>query len=546
VDKDKVLIMPRNIAAVDFHYSHTHQSRSGKTAKYKRLLGELLRASTNLAYEDSAEQRTRAENVIANTLEKITAIWDEITKGVTVASPRKSPRLDITSITSSSSSSRPIKPLLTVARIETLLAEEKELKRQRVVSEIKEHPVDDVIDMTGETTRVLIKGKRRKLSTDAWRNGNVAFDYEKQPRLTLTPDRRTPLNALLNAKLPTIPVFSWSRFGHVDIVGDGNCLFHCLTMGLRGMHNTTFAQELRTRVQKYINSNNGFSKCYVENNINQHLTIMMARHIVKEPRWENELLDRLGDVTDDRTLDQWRLLHHAVNFKTEDIQIPFFTKLIAKCVTETYAKQVGTWRRTASETGDDFIPLFVVAQLYDVGFAVWRNATLDADDDVKIKFMQFVYRTSENAGLHGFPVINILYSPKGSVYENCYLQIGHYSLLTDKQCYYSHYGADPILSRPAVAIHTWTPTKTVHDIMDQNDRQVLLMRKRVMLFQHSGNYAPWNRFWWLRCARRRITGLLKQHKDQLAKKLLELIIQVETNPDMALPSKPTFAPLPEA
>ena len=82
--------------------------------------------------------------------------------------------------------------------------------------------------------------------------------------------------------------------------------------------------------------------------------------------------------------------------------------------------------------------------------------------------------------------------------------------------------------------------------MDQNDRQVLLMRKRVMLFQHSGNYAPWNRFWWLRCARHRITGLLKQHKDQLAKKLLELIIQVETNPDMALPSKPTFAPLPEA
>jgi hypothetical protein len=367
----------------------------------------------------------------------------------------------------------------------------------------------DVLDMTMDVPRIPLKPKRSKAGSEAWKLPQCLWDQAKAP--VSSPHINLPQNPwqILNAKLQQKPIFNWTRYGHQSISGDGNCLFNCLSFMLKGHEDIAVAKQLRRDVSAFINKLRGFTKCTTDGTFTGNITMRMAVHISKQPKLEQYFLQRVGPIIDDTKLNEWRLHHHVINFETGEINTPFFSRLIAKSVVETYSARVAEWRTSATDLGDDTLPLQVMAHMYDVGFIVWRNATFDPEDDIKVKFDQFIYRTVEHHGRIGFPVLNILYSPPGTVYENFILNIGHYSILTDKFSYFSHFGDDGVItSFPDINTYVWSPTKTVHDIRDSNDYAVLRVRRSLLLYQHNGDASVWDRYWWINCARRKVSALL--------------------------------------
>ena len=208
--------------------------------------------------------------------------------------------------------------------------------------------------------------------------------------------------------------------------------------------------------------------------------------------------------------------------------------------------RVAEWRTNATDLGDDTTPLQVMAHLYNVGFIVWRNATFDPEDDIKIKFDQFIYRTVEHNARIGFPILNILYSPPGTVYENFIFNIGHYSILTDKLSYFSQFGDDGITtSFPSILPHAWNPTKTVHDIRDLNDYAVLRIKRSLLLYQHNNDTHKWDRYWWINCVRRKVSALFSAEQDEEASTLLQQVVKMERDTSSSISNHPIFAPLPD-
>jgi hypothetical protein len=547
VDFSKLIIMPRNIKASDFHHGYKiHQTKTARKKKYTKLLNDFEYEVSVQVTDSSLEEQAYSVLRVTEAARQLKEYWAEIINGPDVrVSPRRQNQ------TTSSNNTRiwmmPEDTIQEDATSTAYIKQEVNINTSMLNKPEKYTDVlTDVIDMTMETTRVPIKQKRSKAAFEAWKSPQCIWDQNKAPHRSPNADMQQDPHYILNAKLQQKPTFNWTRYGHQPITGDGNCLFNCLSFMLRGREDEDVAKQLRKEVAGFINKLKGFAKCTTDGTVTGNVTMRMAVHISKQPKLRETFLQRVGPIVDDSKLNEWRLHHHAINFETGEINIPFFSKLIAKSTVETYSTRVAEWRTSATDLGDDTIPLQVMAHLHDVGFIVWRNATFDPEDDIKIKYDQFIYRTVEHHGRIGFPVLNVLYSPPGTVYENFILNIGHYSILTDKFSYFSHFGDDGIItSFPSISPHVWNPSKTVHDIRDSNDYAVLRIKKLLLLQQNNNDTHVWDRFWWVNCARRKVSELLLAEKDEQASTLLQQVIAVERDANSNIPSSPEFEPLPD-
>ena len=546
VDFSKYIVMPRNIKNTDFHPGYsTHQSITAKKKKYLKLLQKLETNAVLQATDPSPEEQAESVVRVTDSIQELKECWTDIITGPDV---RTSPRRQ-SQTTSSSGMSMLVGMGDEDKEVTTDMVNIKQESKTNIARKPEKYTdvLADVIDMTMDVPRIPLKPKRSKAGSEAWKLPQCLWDQAKAP--VSSPHINLPQNPwqILNAKLQQKPIFNWTRYGHQSISGDGNCLFNCLSFMLKGHEDIAVAKQLRRDVSAFINKLRGFTKCTTDGTFTGNITMRMAVHISKQPKLEQYFLQRVGPIIDDTKLNEWRLHHHVINFETGEINTPFFSRLIAKSVVETYSARVAEWRTSATDLGDDTLPLQVMAHMYDVGFIVWRNATFDPEDDIKVKFDQFIYRTVEHHGRIGFPVLNILYSPPGTVYENFILNIGHYSILTDKFSYFSHFGDDGVItSFPDITTYVWNPTKTVHDIRDSNDYAVLRVRRSLLLYQHNGDVSVWDRYWWINCARRKVSALLLAEQDEEASTLLQQVVALEQDATMPLPTEPVFAPLPPA
>ena len=109
---------------------------------------------------------------------------------------------------------------------------------------------------------------------------------------------------------------------------------------LQGREDIVVARQLRREVAAFINKLKGFVKCTTDGTFTGNITLKMAVHISKQPKLEQYFLQRVGPVIDHSKLNEWRLHHYVINFETGDINQPFFSRLIAKSVVETYSARV--------------------------------------------------------------------------------------------------------------------------------------------------------------------------------------------------------------
>ena len=66
-----------------------------------------------------------------------------------------------------------------------------------------------------------------------------------------------------------------------------------------------------------------------------------------------------------------------------------------------------------------------------------------------------------------------------------------------------------------------------------------------MLKQNNNDTHVWDRFWWVNCARRKVSELLLAEQDEQASRLLQQVIAVERDANSNIPSDPAFEPLPD-
>ena len=119
--------------------------------------------------------------------------------------------------------------------------------------------------------------------------------------------------------------------------------------------------------------------------------------------------------------------------------------------------------------------------------------------------------------------------------------MGHYSILTDKFLYFSHFGNDDaVTSFPSIAPHIWNPIKSVHDIQDLNDYAVLRMKRTLLLYLHNNDTTKWEHYWWINCAKREISELLLAEQDEEAFGLLQQVVLLDRDPNSLIPSEPSF------
>ena len=96
--------------------------------------------------------------------------------------------------------------IFTTPRIEAFLAEGKELKKSKMKKLLKLQECSSKIRVVKQR---LMLGKMPTL----------ILVIKQEPAITNAPDLRLNLNCLTNTKLLNIRMFSWKRFGHVDITG---------------------------------------------------------------------------------------------------------------------------------------------------------------------------------------------------------------------------------------------------------------------------------------------------------------------------------------
>jgi hypothetical protein len=85
----------------------------------------------------------------------------------------------------------------------------------------------------------------------------------------------------------------------------------------------------------------------------------------------------------------------------------------------------------------------------------------------------------------------------------------------------------------------------VHDIQDLNDYAVLRMKRTLLLYLHNNDTTKWERYWWINCARRKISELLLAEQDEETFGLLQQVVLMERDPNSLIPSESSIEPLPE-
>ena len=246
VDYNKLIVMPHNIKTSDFHQDYRiHQTITAKKRKYNKLLKRLetdaLLQATDPSPEEQADSATRVNQCVNEPKE----CWMEITSGPEVrVSPRRQGQEKSSNTINRSS--------MTSSNTEVSTTNTTYIKQEKDAIQNAPRKPDsytdvlaEIIDMTMETTRVPIKPKRSKAAQEVWRPPQCLWDINRAPTRSPHVGLLQESQYILNAKLKQRPVFTWSRYAHQPITGDGNCLFNCLSFMLTGFEDTGKAKQLR-------------------------------------------------------------------------------------------------------------------------------------------------------------------------------------------------------------------------------------------------------------------------------------------------------------
>ena len=131
------------------------------------------------------------------------------------------------------------------------------------------------------------------------------------------------------------------------------------------------------------------------------------------------------------------------------------------------------------------MPIYVAVAKYDIGIQVWRN-TSPTPIDIVINTYEFLHRNNNHgANDQQFPIINLLYTPRGFHLRGVRLLKPQWTYLADHDHLHTILPPKSLdMTAGSLGMHRWTPTRIPDNNEDYDDPEVRLataqLDRRIM------------------------------------------------------------------